>query len=287
MVWFIYGILSAFFDGTYYALVKKFLQNMNKSALASGAFFTSSFFFLIASLVKGIPDIGNEFYSSVIITGSLNVIAAIFYYKAFEITDLSLAVPMLSFTPVILIFSSFIILKELPTVYGIMGIFLIVTGSYILNVTKGRTKFLDPIKNIFKNKGMIYMLIAAFMFGIAPNYDKLVVLNSNQIFGSFVVHLFIGSCFFIITLFNKVSLRKIYTKNFYKFLVIGGSFALTTFFMNMALNLQIVPYVISLKRTSILFSVVFGGWMFKEKNMIRRFVGAFIMLIGVIVIIIF
>ena len=54
----------------------------------------------------------------------------------------------------------------------------------ILNINHKQTSILGPFKEIFKNKGIFYMLIVAFLFSIAGNYDKLIVLNSDIIFGS-------------------------------------------------------------------------------------------------------
>lgn len=136
------------------------------------------------------------FFKSILTTGLLNIIAVVFYYKALKSTDISLAVPMLFFTPIFLIVTSFIFLKELPSIFGISGILLIVIGSYILNMTKNIRHLSDPFKNIFETKGIFYMLIVAFIFSISSNFDKLVVQNSDPYFGSSLVNLLLG-CFFL------------------------------------------------------------------------------------------
>ena len=52
------------------------------------------------------------------------------------------------------------------------------------------------------------------------------------------------------------------------------------FFHNLAVALTIVPYMISIKRTSSIFSVGFGYFLFKEKDIRERIFGTFIMLVG-------
>jgi len=287
MIWFIFAILGAFFDATYYALIKKILQNINQYVLSAGVFLTSSIILFIISIFRGFPEIGSAFYSSVLATGVLNVIAAVLYFKALKITDLSLAIPMISFTPVFLILTSFLLLKELPTMFGIVGIFLIVVGSYVLNTTKNITKLFEPIKSIMNNRGTLYMLIVAFLFSISSNYDKLVVQNSDPIFSSATVFLFLGISFLIIswiTAKNELHNSKKYIS---KFLLIGLVLSLVAITINIAFTMQIVPYVISLKRLSILFSVIYGIFLFKENNILRRSIGATIMAGGVILIILF
>jgi len=51
-----------------------------------------------------------------------------------------------------------------------------------------------------------------------------------------------------------------------------------------AVSLGIVSYVISIKRTSILFTVLFGFFIFKERNIRSRLMGAIIMILGVLLI---
>jgi len=52
----------------------------------------------------------------------------------------------------------------------------------------------------------------------------------------------------------------------------------------LAINLTLVAYVISIKRLSIIFSVIFGFLLFKEKGFKERLTGAIIMVLGVILI---
>ncbi|UCC91904.1 MAG: EamA family transporter [Candidatus Aenigmatarchaeota archaeon] len=286
MVWFIFAIFGALFQATYYTLVKKYLKGIDQYVLASGVFLSSFAILFLISLILGIPEIGPYFYIAVLTTGTLNIFAVTLYLKSFKITDLSLSVPMISFTPIFLILTSFILLREFPTVFGISGIFLIVIGSYILNTTRDGRDLLKPFKEMFRNRGVLYMLIVGFLFSISSNFDKMVVINSDPIFGYSVVHLFLGLVFLIISSYKKThDIRGTYRKNYNKFLLAGLALALVAITINTAFTMQIVPYVISLKRSSILFSIFFGGLIFKEKNIFKRGLGAFVMLIGMILII--
>mgnify|MGYP000474666247 CR=1 FL=1 len=55
----------------------------------------------------------------------------------------------------------------------------------------------------------------------------------------------------------------------------------------LAVQLVIVPYMISIKRTSSIFGFLYGKFVFKEKNIKERLTGALIMLIGAGLIILF
>jgi len=289
MFWFVFAVCGAFLDATYYMSIKKILSNnaINRYALASGVFLSAFIVLFLISLLKGIPEIGSFFYSSVVLTGVLNFVAVILYFKALQITDLSLSVPMLSFTPIFLIFTSFIMLNEVPSVFGVVGIFLIVMGSYILNTSGNSRKLLDPVKRMIRTKGIFFMLVVAFLYSLSSNFDKLVVKNSDSFFGHAIVFLFIGSLMTGFSLVKRVNFRLEFGKYFHKFFLTGLILASVAVSINIAYTMQIVPYVISLKRLNILFSVIYGGLIFKEKHMSIRVVGTLIMLVGVFFIVLF
>jgi hypothetical protein len=64
-------------------------------------------------------------------------------------------------------------------------------------------------------------------------------------------------------------------------------FALIAVSVNIALSMQIVPYIISVKRLNALFRVAFGMLIFKETNVRRKGFGAAMMTLGAIIIITF
>lgn len=285
MTWFILSILGALFAATYYASIKRLLKDVDQYILAAGAFLSCFLILFLISIIRGIPEIGSAFYISVLITVMINIIGVIFFYRILKVADLSLVMPMIAFTPLFLILTSFIFLKEAPTVFGTAGISLVVIGSYILNSNKNKTHFLDPFKEIFRNKGTFYVLILAFLYSISVNFDKLVVLNSDPIFGSSMIYLLLGVSFLGISSVKSREKKIMYRKNLPKFLLLGLTLALVAITINIAYTMQIASYVISLKRLSILFSVFYGGLIFKEKNIPRRGLAALVMLAGAIFII--
>jgi drug/metabolite transporter (DMT)-like permease len=280
-------MLGAFFDATYYALIKKNLTKINPYILSTGIFLIASIILFTSSYIKGLPAIGPDFYLAVLVTSILNILAVLLYFKALKTTDLSLAIPIISFTPIFLVLTAFLILKEVPTTAGIFGIGLIVLGSYILNIKKEKTNILKPISSLFKNRGSLYMLLVAFLYSLSTNYDKIAIQNSNPIFASAIICLFISMTFFIISLLtSRNELPQI--KHHYKIFILAGIImALAYITINIALSMQVVSYVIAIKRLSILFSIMYGALLFKEQNIKQRSGGALIMLIGFILIILF
>lgn len=80
---------------------------------------------------------------------------------------------------------------------------------------------------------------------------------------------------------SRGSIQNIRT-NYKALLPVGLFSALTLIFQMTAISLTLVAYVISIKRTSAVMSVLFGHLIFKEEGVRERLAGAIIMVIGVL-----
>ena len=282
-MWFILAISSAFLGAIFYILRKYFLKEINEYVLGAGVSLSSLFILFIISLIKGIPDLNLTFLYAAIITAFFDTIAIILIFKALKISDASLVLPVLSFSPIFLILTSFLILGEISTKIGALGISLIVIGSYVLNFESLKfKKILYPFKKLFSERGMVYMLAVAFLLSISANFAKLAIVNSDPVFSLAMILLLTSIFFIIISTIKKQEFFRNFKINFSKFFAAGFVSALSGLALSVAFTLQIVPYVIATRRTSVLFSVILGFLIFGEKNRIKRFLGALIMVLGVI-----
>ena len=301
MLWILLAIIAACTNATYFIANKKFLQRINAYQLAGGSFLCTGFFLLIITIFKGIPAIGNQFIFAVSITVLLNIVATTLIFRTLASSDISLAMPMLSFTPLFLVITSALILNEFPSVVGIAGIIIIVTGSYVLNTAEEHKHILDPFRAMIGHPGVLAMLAVAFLYAIAVNFDKMVVLNSDPVFGSCIDFLLLGSAFLLMSLLKTGSSVSFFNESHQKihanppdlpviwqwsllvpFVFIGSIITIEAVAINLAYTLQIVPYVIAIKRMSIILMVVYGVYGFKEKNIIRRLAGATLMVFGAV-----
>lgn len=71
-------------------------------------------------------------------------------------------------------------------------------------------------------------------------------------------------------------------KNFKRLASIGIAGGFSNIFLFTAYSMTLVVYTISIRRLSILFSTLYGGLFFKEKNIKERLLGAGIMISGVL-----
>jgi len=272
--------------------------------LAGFSFLATSLILFVVSAISGFPDIGPGFLPAVAVTVTINVIATVLLYRALRETDLSLCLPMLAFTPVFLILTSFFILGELPSVPGAFGILLVVAGAYMLHLEyrRGRpASFTGPFRTLRRDRGVQMTLFVAFLYSISVNYDKQVVIGSDPVFGAAVTTFLIALPFLIVTVFlwarrpflfrgKKPSPRGISTDSPYPvpvpfaYLIIGAVLALESVSINTAYTLTVVPYVITVKRLAIFFSVLYGGLLLGERNLGGRVLGGMVMIAGAVII---
>lgn len=287
MLWVLYSLLSAFSWATTDVFTKKISSNVDEYIILLSRFLYSSPFVLLLLFFIKIPSLDYSFWLIIFLAILIDVVAWILYIKAVRNSQLSLVMPFLSLTPVFLILTSFIILGEFPTYIGLIGIFLIVVGAYLLNIKENKNGFLGPIKFIFKEKGIIFMIIVAFLFSINANIGKILVLKSSPLFFTAVFIPLTAIPIFIVAYFKSRKQLVQLKTNFKNFFFIGFFFALMDIFNFLAIQLVIVPYMISIKRTSSIFGVLYGKFVFKEKNIKERLSGALIMLVGAALIILF
>lgn len=282
-MWLFLGLASGLFVALQSMVSKKALEGANHYLVAFAYAAFSLPYFLIALLWLDLTPLNFTFWWSAIATSVLNVVAIILLMKALKIGELSLTMPFLSFTPIFLILTSNLMLGELPGTTGIYGIILVVGGAYFLEMKKG-AGISGPFRAFLKNRGSQLVLLVASIYAITSNIDKITVQNSDPLARNVIVLAMMTLMLLPLAWYkSKQKLTEIKSK--YKLLLAAGFFsALTLFFQMTALTLNMVPYIISLKRTSALFSVILGFIAFKERNIKPKLLGAAIMVAGVILI---
>lgn len=306
MFWALLSGIGACADAGYYIVNKKFLRSVDPDLLAASGFLFTSLFLLGISFSRGVPLLGPDFVMAVTAAVIINIIGTTLAFRALKSTDISLAVPMLSFTPLFLIVTAAVMLHEFPSVIGIVGILVLVFGSYVLNTAAEHESLLDPFRSMLAHPGIFSMLVVSFLYAIAIGFDKMIVLNSDTVFGSGVVFLLLGSAFAGIHFLKRWRGRlpgsgvvgdipqpggiRIFSGScglLTAGIIIGVLLTLEAMVINAAYLVQIVPYVSAIKRTSILITVLYGTMVIREEEVFRRVAGAVLMVCGVVLILFF
>ena len=285
MLWFILAIATALCVATGDALTKKFFGRFSPYDMAIASSIYSLPFLIVYIFFIPIPQLDTVFWWIACILIPLDTFAFYLYMKAIKLSPLSLSIPFLSFTPVFMIVTGFIVLGEVPNSWGIIGIGFVVAGSYLLNVTQVKYGYFAPFRAILREPGSILMLVVAFIYSFLAVLGKKAIQHSSPLFFGF----FYLAALDITTLIFFPFLEKIRWRDILKVPVKGLSVGLMLFlhalFHCLAINMIEAVYMIAVKRMSILFSVVYGWILFKESDISARMLGALFMFAGVVFII--
>lgn len=290
MTWPLLALTGAIAQAAYSTGVKAVLPRVSPYFLAGSSFLVASGALFSLSFLAGFPPLSPGFFPAAAVTVGINLAATLLLYRALSLSDLSLCMPMLSFTPVFLIATSALILGEIPDPAGILGIFLVAAGSFLLAARAGSSGFCAPLGRLFGDPGIRLMLVVAFLYSISVNYDKIAVETSDPLFSSAVVFFLLGMLMLAGACMGYIGWKTpLWTSTAHRPVMIllpalGLVLALEAISINLAYTLSIVPYVISVKRLSTFFAVLFGGCLLHEGNLRSRAAGSLVMIAGTVLI---
>lgn len=227
-----------------------------------------------------IQSLDAEFWIYSIAGGITGALGNGFIVKALEKGDLSVLGPINAYKSIVGMLFAFIIIREVPNIWGLMGIGFIIIGSYfVLDTTEEKFSWQQ-----FKTPAIQYRLAALVLTGIQAVLDKKVIEHSNLEIAFAGWSIFGAGFSFVFILFTKISIQKefknldraILVKYFLLALTVGLMLAST----NYTLSHMPVGYALALFQLSILISVVLGYRFFNELHLFKKLMGATIMVIG-------
>lgn len=230
-------------------------------------------------------SISSDFWIYSIIMGGLGALGNLFLVKALQAGDLSVLGPINAYKAVISMLIGLFLLHEIPDLWGLMGVGLIITGSYfVLNTTEEGFSW-----QLFKRKEIQFRIWAMILTATEAVIGKKVILVSSYIhsffswcwFGTvFSLALFLWSRENLNGSFRKIELKT--TAIFSGLIICIGitQFSTTYIFQQMP-----VGYALSLFQLSVLVNIFLGYSIFQEQDIRKKLIGGIIMIIGSVLII--
>ena len=287
MLWFLLSSGTALCEALKDVTGKQALKSLDEYSVLLG--FSTVGALLMGSfmlMTEGVPTLGPRYGLALLVGGGLNILAFTLYFRAIKTADLSLTVPLVTLTPLFLLVTSPIIVGEWPTGLDAVGVVLLITGSYVLNLKPSEGFTLAPLQAITANAGSRTMVCVAFLWSITSNFDKVGTLNSSSLFWgmSLFTTVALGMVPFVAQRILQKGLQNVVSplRVQAKFVLLAGIFiAIGVSLQFAALTMAPVAQVIAVKRMSALISVGFGYFLFGETDLRERLLGASIMVSGV------
>ncbi len=203
------------------------------------------------------------------------------YVRAFQLSPQSVVGPLFSLSAVFLIPMSYFLNGELPSFMGFLGIISVLVGAVGLGWDLNNPRIRTALGNIFRERGSMYMLGAAFLAGITVAVAKFVFQYASPLLFAFWV--LTGLAIVHTPLVFRYSLTALWAQK-RDILFAAGFFSLTQVLHYTGINLTLAAYFISYKRLSIVFDVFLGRYFGRETHFRERLIGAGLMVAGVVLI---
>jgi drug/metabolite transporter (DMT)-like permease len=253
---------------------------------------------LLTQVVRGVPIVIREggllfgmvalapvptFFIYLVLDVALITIVMWLYFRALQISPLSMSVPFLAFTPVFLIPSTYIILGQKPQPIKLLGVALIVAGSLVMHRTLFAVGWLAPIKAVLEYKGSRYMLIVALIFSVTNPLDAKLVKMSDVYTEAFAYGIGLCASFYLLAKSQKGDFAAAARGNA-KWIALAAVFdAVSLLFQLFSYAYIPVVITVSIKRAGIVLSV-FAGWLFfRERGITDKVIAATVMFCGVLI----
>lgn len=231
------------------------------------------------------PKLSNTFWIFSILAGIAGAVGNGFLVKALQSGDLSVLGPVNSYKAVVGIIVGIFLLGEIPNGWGVLGIALIIWGSYfVLDTTEDRFSWA-----LFKRKAIQYRVWAMVLTAIEAVFiKKIIVASSTGI--AFISWCVTGAVFsFLLLVVSRLKLheemKKMTSRDMQRFGYLVACIGIMQYTTNYVFDHMPVGYALSLFQLSTIVSVWLGYRIFNEQAIEKKLIGSVIMIVGSVIII--
>lgn len=210
-----------------------------------------------------------------------------FYYKSIKDEEISLALPILSLSPVMTIGFAALFLGEFPTLFGAVGVITILLGVYTLKIGHARHGLLEPLYHLSRNKSVQFMVIVALSLAVGAILDKVGVTSVNAYMYALLNYLFLTIALFMFAGAKARQHLGQMKTHFKAFSIIGAVVAGYTLLYLVALEGGSTAYVVAIRNASLLVSIILGVLWLKEKDLRTKLLAGGVIVAGLILIKVF
>ena len=288
MDWIVLALLSAIMVSFAALLEKKVLIKEHAMEFATvlsivSACLSLPFFLTIDYSLLTVQSLLIVFFVSV-----LAAIAYILIAKSMRHISLADSAALLVMAPALTAILAAIFLGERLSAMQTSGLILLLIGAYVLELKAG-AGFWEPFR-IFKTSYYYHLLlIGIVIYAIASLYDRVLLTRYNMQPEAIIAfaHLFIAVISFTIftRFYNGMTGIKNGLKNYGWVILLCAMLTVAHRYTQLeAAQLAFIGLVAAIKRSSTLFTVLIGGEIFHESNIVRKALAAAIMVGGVLLI---
>jgi drug/metabolite transporter (DMT)-like permease len=219
----------------------------------------------------------------ILASGTLSLLFWVLLVSSYKYGDLSLVYPITRSTPIFVSILAVIFFKERLSPLGVFGILLVVVSVYIIPMNSLVFRnFIRPFSHL-KSKAILFAALAALSASFHHLVDKVGTRFFNPLVYVWLVD-FVGFIFLSLSIAfseKRRFVRKEWSLNKWHAAATGiliiCSYSLIVFVM----RFENISYIISMRQISIVFGVILGNMILKERYGLIRFIASCLIFIGV------
>lgn len=279
----VYALLTAIFSTAKDVVSKSLASQVDSSTSTFASFAFALPFYLLLIMVLWLLGIEPLTWSSgflmwVVLRAFSDMGAESCKMAALRVGDLSVVSAIMALYPAILLVVSPLLTGDVPSVRGSIGVLLSVLGTSII-------LYRPKTSNEKVDRRAIWLSIAAtIFFCLNTSFDRIAVKLASPVLSGFSMTFLAGV--FLLPVMFRAPRRWQQIKAEHKSFWLRGVFELFQLVSKLyALQFLQAPYVVSIMRLSLLFSILTGRLILKEAHFWQRLSGGVLVVIGVAVVV--
>jgi drug/metabolite transporter (DMT)-like permease len=235
--------------------------------------------------VKGMPD-----RTGILIGTGVSVVHFLYWYglaKALEHGDLSHVYPIIRSAPAIVLVVSVLFLGETTSLPGVAGIAFVVLGAYAINLkTPTLRGVLEPIRSLRHDHALQYAILTLATVCVYTIVDDRGVEYAHPIVYFFLINTFSWLLFtpYVFLTRERSQFAAVWRTSKGKIVVNGLLGLLSYLLMLTAYTLERASYVAGLRQLSVVFAVLLGGHLLRERHRSIRLCASLAIFLGALLI---
>lgn len=285
-MWILYAVLSSFFAGITSILAKCGIKKTDSTVATAirtiVVLFMSFIMVIIAGSISEISEISIKTWVFLVWSGVATGASWLCYFRALQLGDVNKVVPIDKSSTVLSVLFAFIFLHETVSVLKIIGLLFILAGTFMMITKK------DTFNAETKKTWLIYAVLSAVFAALTSILGKIgiegVESNLGTMIRTFVVLIMAWICVFATGKRDKISTAL--GRELLFILLSGVATGASWLCYYRALKFGNASVVVPIDKLSIVITIAFSYFVFKERLTKKSLLGLAIMVAGTLLMIV-
>jgi drug/metabolite transporter (DMT)-like permease len=159
--------------------------------------------FLVWLLIDGVPEVHPSYWPPALASVALNIGANLAFFVALRSGALSVAIPLLSLTPVFMTLLAIPMLGQQPTGLQAMGILLVVVGVFALHLPAGPLSSGASWRAWRSERSALWMVLVTLFWSLTTPLDKMAIDRASGPLHGLVLNAGVGAAVALVLLVQR------------------------------------------------------------------------------------